>query len=320
MSTVVADDIVSLFVFARVVELRSFTAAAAKLELSKSTISHRIAQLEEKVGARLLSRTTRRISLTPAGMLVYERCAKMASEADAAASIAAGVGASVRGELRVTAPVAFAEQHLAAPLAAFLAEERDVRITMELSDRLVDIANEGIDLAIRITGRLREPDLVARKLASDRTILCASPAYLQRRGTPREPSDLLRHDCLRYTQLSVRDEWRFKEEWTYSVPVEGKLAASSGIMLREAALAGMGIAVLPLFMIANELETGRLVSVLHGTFRSVDVGIYAVHAYGQKVPAAVRALSAFLEKWFKKWGPEIRSPPSSPSRTPSAPR
>jgi DNA-binding transcriptional LysR family regulator len=295
------DDIVAMVCFARVVEARSFTAAAAKLGVSKSVVSARVAQLEQKLGARLLHRTTRKLSLTPEGLALFERCARVLAAADEAVTAAEGAADAPRGLLRVNAPVAFAEDYLAAPMAAYLAQHPDVRIELGLDDRAIDLVEQSVDVAIRIAARLRGAGLVARKLAADRTVLCASPAYLTQRGTPASAAELVHHDCLVYSLLKVADEWRFRERGAkeiVTVPIAGRFCAGSGAVLRQAALAGMGLAVLPTFMIASDLEAGRLRTVLD-TFAGVELGIYAVYPQSSRPPAKVRAFVDRLVAHFR---------------------
>src|SRR5215213_7651423 len=203
------DEILAMVFFARVVEAKSFTGAAAKLGVSKSVVSARVAGLESQLKVRLLHRTTRKLSLTPDGLSLYERCARVLAAADEAAAAAHGTGDTPRGLLRVNAPSVFAQDYLAAPMAAYLAGHPDVRIELTMNDRLIDLVEESIDVAIRIVPALKHGGLVARKLAVDHTVVCASPGYLARRGIPATPADLLDHDCLIYSLLKVADEWRF---------------------------------------------------------------------------------------------------------------
>lgn len=283
------DDVLSLAIFARVVEANSFTAAAQRLGLSKSAVSARVSQLEERLGMRLLHRTTRRLSLTGPGLALYERAARVVSAADEASALAAGEAPEPHGLLRVSAPLAFAQLHMTAPMATFMAKHPGVRVELLPSDRMVDLVQEGIDVAIRLSARMRDSSLVARKLAEDRTVVCASPAYLSRRGTPQMPADLLQHDILRYSLLKLEDEWRFKSGGpSYSVPLEPRFEASSGVMVREAALEGIGIAVLPSFMVAQEIGAGRLRQVL-AEHSFIRMAMHAVYPSARGVPASVRA-------------------------------
>jgi DNA-binding transcriptional LysR family regulator len=304
------DDILAMVFFARVVEAQSFTGAAAKLGVSKSAVSARVAHLEEQLRVRLLHRTTRRLSLTQEGLALYERCARVVAAADEAAAAAAGVGDTPRGLLRVNAPVAFAQEYLAAPLAAYLERHPSVRIELTLNDRVIDLVDEGIDVAIRVAAHLKGSALVARKLAADRTVLCAAPAYLARKGTPQTAQDLVHHDCLIYSLLKVADEWRFRERGSrelFSPPLEGRFAAASGAVLRQAALAGMGLAVLPTFMVAADVAAGRLRLVVD-SFAGVELGVYAVYPQVQRPPGKVRALVDLLVAHFRT--PRWRDCPS----------
>ncbi len=293
------DDVQSLLIFARVVEAKSFTVGARRAGVSKSVASARIAALEERLGARLLHRTTRRLTLTTDGLTLYQHAAQLAQAADAAAATAAGVSPEPRGVLRVNAPVVFAQLYLVQPLAVFLEQHPRVRVELLLSDRMVDLVEDGIDVAIRISARLRDSSLVGRKLAEDRTLVCAAPAYLARRGTPGSPSELIHHDCLRYSLLEAADEWRFRGEGkSFSVPVEGRFHAQSGSVLREAALAGMGLCVLPSFMVASDLREGRLVQVLE-PYSFIRIAIQALYMPARTLPGNVRAFVDLLSAHFR---------------------
>lgn len=298
------DDVLSLVYFARVVELKSFTAAAQKLGVSKSVVSARLSSLEERLGSRLLQRTTRKLSLTADGLALYERAARIANEADAATERAAALSSTPRGALRVNAPVHLAQLYLAQPIAAFLARYPEVRVELLVSDRFVDLVEESVDVALRVSARLRDSSLVGRKLAEARTVVCAAPAYLKARGTPATPADLLDHDCLRYSLIKAADEWRFRQGGkSLSVPVASRFEAASGSVLREAALAGMGIAVLPSFAVADDLASGRLQQVL-AEFSFVRIAIHALYSSARVLPANVRAFVEVLAAHFKDvpWG------------------
>jgi DNA-binding transcriptional LysR family regulator len=296
------DDIVSMVFFARVVELRSFTAAAALLGVSKSVVSGRVARLEDRLGLRLLHRTTRKLSLTPDGLAFYERCAPVLAAADDAAAAASGAGGEPRGLLRVNAPVMLAQLHLAEPIAAYLDRYPEVRVDLVMEDRLVDLVGEGIDVALRVSAGLSPSSLLARKLADDRVVVTASPEYLARRGVPQSPADLVHHDCLRYSLLRAGDEWRFRDpggKRSYSVPVEARFSAASGAVLRAAALGGMGLAVTPSFMVAADLHAGRLVSVLE-RFVFAHLGVHALHPPARPVPSKTRTFVDHLAAHFRK--------------------
>ena len=297
-----ADDVVSLVYFARVVEARSFTAAAAKLGVSKSAVSTRVAQLEEQFKVRLLNRTTRKLSLTPEGLAVFEQSAKLLAAAEDTLSAVAGAGDEPSGVLRIDAPTAFAELYLAAPLAAYLERFASMRVELSSSDRQTDLVATGVDVALRITPKLADSSLVARKIGEDRTLLCASPSYLKQHGVPAEPLQLLQHACVIYSMTKVADEWRFREpgqKELVPVPIQGRLAVQSGTMLRQAVLAGMGLGVLPHFMVCNDLRQGLLLPVLEPFFEGVALGIYAVYPQVRRPAPKVRALVELLQAHFK---------------------
>lgn len=283
--------------FAQVVQLGSFTQAARQAGLAKSAVSRRIAMLEERLGARLLLRTTRKLSLTGEGMRYYEHCAALVAAARAAEDAVAGASDLARGPIRINAPVTFAQMYLARALARFLAENPAIEISLSVDDRMVDLVEGGFDLVIRVA-RLRDSTLVARRLASARIGLCAAPSYLARHGTPATPADLVSHNCLRYALVPAEREWRFGRRGArVHVPVRGNLAVTDGTVLRQAALAGLGLAILPSFMVATDLAAGRLVSVLEDQLRA-DIDINAVYASRRQLPLRTRKLLDFLAEYF----------------------
>lgn len=286
------DDLIGLTCFARVVEHRSFTRAAAELGVSKSVVSAKVAALERRLGERLLLRTTRALTVTDAGLHVYGRAVAMLESARAATRGASDVE---RGVIRVSAPFAFAQLYLAAPLERFLAAHPDVRVELTLSDRLVDLVEERVDLAIRVT-RPKDSSLVARRLATTGFRIVAAPGYLERRGTPTRPEELLRHNCLRYSLLRMDEEWRlYGPKGRVPTPVTGNFETSSGVMLREAAIAGVGLALLPTFLVADALASGRLVPVL-AEYAPRPMGIFAVQVDRRVQPARMKALVELLAR------------------------
>jgi DNA-binding transcriptional LysR family regulator len=293
------DDVLALVFFARVVEAQSFTGAAAKLGVSKSVVSARISQLEERLGTRLLLRTTRRLSLTADGLALYERAQRVVTEADEATSVAAGAATEPRGVLRVNAPPTLAELYLTAPIATYLERYPGARVELLLADHFIDLVEEGVDVAVRVSSRLRDSSLVGRKLAEDRTVVCAAPSYLERKGVPQSPAELLHHDCVRYTVLKTADEWRFREgDRSFSVPVEARFSAASGIAVREAAIAGIGLAVLPYFHVAADLRASRLVTVLD-EYSYIRLTLHAVYSPARVLPINVRSFVDLLAAHFK---------------------
>jgi DNA-binding transcriptional LysR family regulator len=293
---VALEDLGSFALFAAVVRHRSFTGAAAEAGLVKSAVSRRITNLEARLGVRLLHRTTRRLALTDDGLRFYQHCAALVASAEAALDAAAGADDAVRGVVKVSAPVVFAQQYLARALAAFLTARPGLEVQLSVDDRMVDLIDGGFDLALRV-GRLAPTSLVARRLAADRLIVCAAPEYLARAGTPADPGDLIHHTCLRYALVDASAEWRFRgPAGPYVLPAQGPLIASSGAILREAVIAGLGLAVLPFFMVARDVAEGRLALVLEGA-RRAEIGIHAVYP-DRRLPARTRALLDFLTRWF----------------------
>ncbi|WP_077035522.1 LysR family transcriptional regulator [Pelomonas sp. KK5] len=279
-----------------IAQLGSFTRAAQRLGLSKAAVSQRIAELERAMGQTLVARTTRSVRLTEAGrQLVEETSPSFARITDALGATRDAAG-QPRGLLRVTAPVALGRQHLGPLLAGFFQHHPQIRIELDLSDRLVPLTQEGFDLAIRHTSA--PPDgLVAQRLCASRSLLVASPGYLERHGTPAHPDELARHACLPYLR-SGSPLWLFEQgEQRLRVPVAGPLSAGNSELLRDAALDGLGLALLPDFSAASALREARLVEVLPD-WRPVGFfgdAIYAIHRWSSATPRPLRLLIEHLK-------------------------
>ncbi len=291
------DRLDDMLAFIKVVDTRSFTAAAERLNLSKSVVSRRIAELENRLGARLLNRTTRKLSLTEVGQAYYERCSRILTDLEEAEQAVADLHAAPRGRLRVNAPVSFGMQHLAPAIAEFLARYTSIEIEMDLNDRYVDLIDEGYDLAVRI-GRLRDSSLIAKRLAPARRVVCASPAYLEQHGTPATPEELINHNCLIYTNVPAAEQWQFRVgEEMRTVRVSGSLRANNGDLLHAAAVAGVGIVVLPTFMVGQALSSGALKTLLLDCYTS-ESNVYAVYPQNRHLSPKVRAFVDFLADRF----------------------
>ena len=304
------DQIASLALFARVVQHRSFSAAAREAGLAKSAVSRRIAELEQTLGVRLLHRTTRTLSLTEEGVRVHEHARALVASADAVQDVAGVATGAVRGTLRLNATVAFSQLYLTRAVVRFLALHPEVEVHLSTDDRLVDVVEGGFDVVFRI-GRLTDSSLVARRLATDRLVVCASPEYLARAGTPRVPADLLQHACLHYALVPRAAEWRFRQgNRTLEVSTRGAFSCTDGLSLRAALLAGAGLAAVPSMLVAEDVAAGRLHLVLEGA-RHAEFGIHAVTAHRTHVPPRVRALLDFLGTDFRAHGP--RAIPLQPS-------
>ncbi|HVJ54640.1 MAG TPA: LysR family transcriptional regulator [Aliidongia sp.] len=272
----------------------SFTGAAQRLGMSKSMISQRIADLEARLGVRLINRTTRRLSLTEAGQSFLEGCIRALRETAEAEEEASRHGSELRGAIRIAAPLSFALLHLQPAIFDFMAAHPGLDMHLDMDDRVVDLVQGGYDMAIRIVGRLPDSTLVARRLAPSRLVVSASPAYLAAHGAPLHPTDLGAHACLIYSGAARADLWPFRigEEWV-PLPVRGRLHASSGDMLLSAAIAGHGIAQLPSFLVGSAVESGALVPILRD-FPAPDGIIHAVYPQRGHIATRVRAFTDFL--------------------------
>ncbi|GAA0840427.1 MAG: LysR family transcriptional regulator [Cupriavidus sp.] len=302
-------DLLDIAVFVRAAALGNLSAAARDLALSTSTASARLQRLEEQLGARLLHRTTRRLSLTGDGerFLVHAEQLLVISEA-AAQSVGRGAEAP-RGPLRVTAPASFGRQHVSPAIPAFLKAYPDITLDLRLTDQIVGLVDAGIDVALRM-GALPDSSLVARPLAPSRRVICASPDYLGRHGTPRHPEDLRKHNCL---VLGDQSTWRFDTPvGEHAVAVHGNLRVDNGEVIRDAILAGMGIALKSTWDVAPYLQRGDLVSLLDEYPVLPAVSIWAVYPSRHLVPAKTRAFVDFFADWFGSPPYWDRGHPSTP--------
>lgn len=287
-------------IFAETVDAQSFTAAADRLGLSKQFVSKRIAALEKRLGARLLLRSTRKLRVTDLGLAYQERARRILQEVDAAEQMVSNQTAAPRGVLRLSAPMSFATLHLGALIPAFMQVHPEVSVDLELNDRRVDLIDEGYDMAVRI-GTLADSSLVARRITGVQLIACASPAYLRQHDVPKEPKELAAHACLLYGHAQ-RGEWTFRVgPRTRKVAVSGPMRSNNGEMLRDAAIAGLGLIVLPDFIVAAALADGRLVEVLE-EFRPASFAAYAVYPQHRQSSLLVRAFSDFLVERFRENG------------------
>lgn len=288
------DRFLEMQVFSGVVEAGSFTAAADTLGMSKAAVSRHVAELEERLGVRLLHRTTRKLSPTTEGEIFHARCRELlANLFEAEAEITARSGEAA-GLLKVNVPVSFGLMHLAALWPAFLARHPRLSLDITLSDRIVDLVEEGFDCAVRI-GQLPASTLISRRLASTRLVLCASPGYLRRRGEPVQPSDLPAHDVISYSLFSSGENWSFTgpEGEQLSVKVLPRVRTNSGDTCRAAAVQDQGLILQPSFIVGPDLAAGTLVETMAG-YRSRELGIYAVYPSRKFVSPKVRLLVDFL--------------------------
>ncbi|MGX6568178.1 LysR family transcriptional regulator [Cupriavidus necator] len=293
------DRIGDIGLFLRVLDLGSISAAARSLDLSVAVASQRLQRLERELGVRLLHRTTRRLHATPEGAVLAEQGRALVADLEALGTSLRQAGTGVSGTLRVTTSSSFGRLYISPLLPEFLALHPGLTLSVNLTDNVLDLVSAGFDLAIRI-GALDDSTLVARRLANNRRLLCAAPDYLRRRGTPRTPQDLARHDCLVLVGSQGRqDVWRLGDGagGEIAVRVRGRIEANTGELLSDAALAGFGIALHSTWHVCADLRAGRLVQVLPD-YPLADTGIYAVMPQRRLVPPRVRAFVDFLAGRF----------------------
>jgi len=292
------DRVTGMQVFVRVATLGSFSAAARALHLSQTMVTKHVAALEDRLGVKLLHRSTRRLVLTEAGRSYLAACERILAEIEEAEASASLDRIEPRGTLRLNVPLTFGLRQIVPALTAFSRLHPAVAVDLGLADRYVDLIEEGWDLAVRI-GRLKDSGLVARRLAPCRTIVCAAPSYLEARGAPRSPEDLSGHNCLGYTLPSAigAGRWAFGAGGDVVVPVEGNLRANNGDALLAAALAGQGLIYQPTFIVGDSLRDGSLLRVLSG-YPTLELGVHAVLPSGRQAPAKVRAFVEFLARRF----------------------
>ncbi len=297
------DTIDAMRVFATVVERSGFSAAAEALDMSTPSVTRHVAWLEQRLGTRLLNRTTRHVSLTSAGAAYHERCLKLLAEFDETEAAVTAQTLEPAGLLRINAPVSFGIARLGELVARFAELHPQVTVDVDLSDRLVDLVEEGYDLAIRIT-RQPTPSLIARPLAQAQMFLCASPAYLARVGTPQRVADLERLGVLGYRYSSGGDTWTLEGPGgAETLRVTERLRANNGDLLREAAIAGMGITLQPDFIVGQALEDGRLARVLPD-YEVPPLRIFAVYASRSHLAPKVRSFIDFLVEFFATGCPQ----------------
>jgi len=281
--------------FVRVLEAGSFSAAALDLNMGQPAVSKTIASLEDRLGVRLLTRSTRKLSPTEAGTAFYERAIRAIGEATEAEAAAQGAGAGLEGRLRVSAPVTFSRLHLVPKLGSFLDAHPNLQLDLVMDDRVVDLVAENIDAALRL-GVLTDSALKARKLGQTDRLVVATPAYLERRGVPHTPADLLEHASIIYGQSSGGQEWLFRRGTSeMSVHLQPRLKLSAAEGVREAVLAGQGFAIASRWMFTPELKSGEVVSILE-EWTLPPIELWVIYPSGRLTSAKARA---FI-KWFEK--------------------
>ena len=291
---------VSLFV--RVCATKNLSAAGREFSLSPAASSARIAQLERRLGTRLLHRTTRQITLTQDGEIFLDQALLLLDAADLATSSVGQANSNPEGLLRIAAPASFGRQHIAPSLGAFLRKYPRIRIDLRLSDTVLDLASNGIDVAIRI-GDLKDSSLIAKKLAPNRLVLCASPAYLATNGTPHHPDELTQHQCV---VLNGHHNWRFnvnaksENKSTVSVRVSGRLCCDNGEVLRDAAIDGLGITRHSTWAVGPDIRNGKLVPILADFPLADNMSVWAVYLNKKFIPPKTKVL---IDYFLARFGP-----------------
>jgi DNA-binding transcriptional LysR family regulator len=283
----------SMSVFVRVADLGSFTAAAKELQLSPTMIGKHMRHLEERLGSRLINRSTRRQSLTELGRNYLDHCRHLLEEAEAGDALAEEALRAPRGRLRVAAPIAFGSHSLASTIVRFMKKYPEVTVELILNDRMVDLVDEGIDVAIRV-GTLSDSTMMSRSLSPYRTVVCAAPDYLAERGTPTHPKDLVDHDCLSYPYWTDGPRWSFSgPEGDVHVDVKSRLQINNGFGIRYAALAGAGIVMQRAELVADDIAEGRLQALLTN-YQAQSRARHLVWLQNRKMTPKLRAFIDFV--------------------------
>jgi DNA-binding transcriptional LysR family regulator len=291
------DKLEAMNAFAKVVASGSYAEAARRLGLTRSAVSKAVMELERLLGARLLDRTTRRVTPTEAGLAYYERCVAILADVEETEIRIARLHDEPKGVLKVNAPMSFGTLYLAAAIADFMARYPDLRIELTLNDRFIDPLEEAVDVTVRI-GVLADSSLIARRLAPARRVLAAAPDYLARSGTPETPEDLAHHRCLTYGHMAAVHRWQLvRRGETVAVPISSSLCSNNGEVLRAAALAGNGITNLPTFIIGPDIAAGRLQIVLPQN-PPTELAIHALYAPNRYLAAKTRVFIDFLVERF----------------------
>jgi len=297
MSELQPRDFTDVWTFVRVVDTGSFSEAARQMGTTKANVSKQIANLERNLHAKLLNRSTRKLGLTEAGQAIYQNALRMLEEARALEATAAGLQTGPGGTLRVSASMAFGTTCLAGLLSAFMERYPDIRVVLSLTDRYVDLVEENIDVALRLASRIDMLSVVARPIAGIRYVLAAVPAYLERYGTPQSIEDLATHRCLTFGASGAPATWQFDSaDGTESVKVNSALAANSSVALHLAMLRGGGIALLPTYVVGEDLRSGAAVQVLPTLAPQGYSGdrLYAVYLENRFLPPKVRVFTDYL--------------------------
>ncbi len=294
------DTIVGMKTFVTVVEANSFTAAAERMDMSTALVSKYVGQLEERLGSRLLNRTTRSLVLTEIGKSYFERCRQVIDDFDELEAAIQNKGSVASGRLVLTAPVTFGEMYLASAIVDFLEQHPAITVDLRLTDRFVNLVDEGVDIAIRIS-ELEDSTLIARRLASTRLLLCAAPSYLEEYGMPERPEDLSAHTCIVDTNFRSGAQWPFIVDGKQiTTKVSSRVTVNSAAAVRMVLLKGSGISLVPGYAVGEDIKQGRLVTVLED-YEASGLGIHAVYTHHRYLATKVRAYIDFMATRFGRY-------------------
>jgi DNA-binding transcriptional LysR family regulator len=299
-----ADKFESLRAFTQVVVSGGFAAAARQMGLSRSAVNKLVIALENELGVQLLHRSTRVVTPTEAGLAFHERCVEILASLEETERSIAQLHEEPKGRLRVNAPMTFGTMYLAPALADFLGQYPDLQVQLTLNDRFIDPLEEGFDVTIRISQPPESSSLIAHQLAPVELLFCAAPSYLERHGTPDRLEQLREHSCLHYGQIATRNQWSaIGLDGTHTIAVVGRLCSNNGEVLRDAAVRGLGIILLPRFIVERELQRGTLQIVLPD-YRAAELSMYAIYPVNRHLSVKVRLLVDFLQQRFGRQSDE----------------
>ncbi len=291
------DNLSAMGIFVKVVNEGSFSAAARASSLTPSAVSKQVGRLEDRLGARLFNRTTRHLSLTEVGRGFYDRCCQILVDVEEAEDAVANLHAAPRGTLKLNVPVAFGRLWITGLIPEFMQRYPEIKLDLNLHDRFVDLLSEGYDLAVRI-GDLEDSSLIARKLAANRRVVCASPAYLEKHGSPKKPTDLEKHDCLIYASRAFRNDWRFNgPNGEETVHVTGAVETNNPEVIMDLIGKDMGIGLLPLWLVGLAIKAGKVTEILPD-YHVPDSAIYAIYPPGRHLSPKVRVFVDFMVEKF----------------------
>jgi len=292
------DKFESMRAFAQVVNAGGFAAAAREMGLSRSQVNKLVIALENELGVQLLHRSTRVVTPTETGLAFHERCVEILASLEEAERSITQLHAEPKGKLRINAPMTFGTLHLAPALADLLMQYPDLEVQLTLNDRFIDPIEEGFDVTVRVARPQESASLIMQPLTIAQRVLCAAPGYLEQHGTPSHPEELHHHSCLHYGQLAVEDQWTFiSSDGEQTISVTGALCSNNGEVLKDAAVRGLGITLLPTFIVGQELQQGTLQRVLPD-YRPPELVIFAIYPVNRHLSTKVRLLIEFLQERF----------------------